>query len=175
MRLLPTLAALLCLSASSAALGQVQEKKLIDRLLQPDMSLQNDAQQKKFTAFGATTATTTKRARTKTFPIAERPPEKSFLGARTFWTRLFPARRAAGLDKPASLSTRGTIATPQIPATVSASATRPSALPADRTYAVSEFPGTRPFLVRGKSQKALSAQDRPLTLEQVRELLNKNK
>ncbi len=35
--------------------------------------------------------------------------------------------------------------------------------------------GSRPFLVRGKSQKALSQQDTPLTVEQVRELLNKNK
>lgn len=32
-----------------------------------------------------------------------------------------------------------------------------------------------PFLDRGKSQKALSARDKPLTIEQVRELLNKNK
>jgi hypothetical protein len=37
------------------------------------------------------------------------------------------------------------------------------------------FAGTRPFLGRGKSQKALSARDTPLTVEQVRELLNKNK
>jgi hypothetical protein len=40
---------------------------------------------------------------------------------------------------------------------------------------VREFSGTRPFLVRGKSQKALSAQDRPLSIDDVRELLNKNK
>ena len=40
---------------------------------------------------------------------------------------------------------------------------------------VRDFPGTRPFLVQGKSQKALSQQDKPLTIDQVRELLNKNK
>ena len=45
----------------------------------------------------------------------------------------------------------------------------------ERTYPVSEFSGTRPFLVRGKSQKALSQQDRPLSIDEVRELLNKNK
>ena len=40
---------------------------------------------------------------------------------------------------------------------------------------VTPFAGNRPFLGRGKSQKALNAQDTPLTIEQVRELLNKNK
>src|ERR1022692_4651115 len=38
-----------------------------------------------------------------------------------------------------------------------------------------DFAGNRPFLGQGKSQKALSTQDKPLTIEQVRELLNKNK
>jgi len=37
------------------------------------------------------------------------------------------------------------------------------------------FAGSRRFLVQGKSQKALNARDTPLTIEQVRELLNKNK
>ena len=41
--------------------------------------------------------------------------------------------------------------------------------------AAAPFAGNRPFLGRGKSQKALSARDTPLTIEQVRELLNKNK
>jgi hypothetical protein len=41
--------------------------------------------------------------------------------------------------------------------------------------AASDYPGTRPFLAHGKSQKALSAQDRALTIDEVRELLNKNK
>jgi hypothetical protein len=43
------------------------------------------------------------------------------------------------------------------------------------TAAVREFPDNRPFPGRGKSQKALQAYNRPLTIEQVRELLNKSK
>jgi len=43
------------------------------------------------------------------------------------------------------------------------------------TPAVREYAGNRPFLDKGKSQKSLSAQNKPLTIEQVRELLNKNK
>jgi hypothetical protein len=40
---------------------------------------------------------------------------------------------------------------------------------------VREYAGNRPFLDRGKSQKSLDAHDKPLTIEQVRELLNKSK
>jgi hypothetical protein len=44
-----------------------------------------------------------------------------------------------------------------------------------KKYATRDFAGNRPFLGQGKSQKALHAQDRPLTIDEVRELLNKNK
>ena len=37
------------------------------------------------------------------------------------------------------------------------------------------YPGNRPFLGEGKSQKSLNQQNAPLTIDQVRELLNKNK
>jgi len=37
------------------------------------------------------------------------------------------------------------------------------------------FAGNRPFLGQGKSQKGLNARKKPLTIEQVRELLNKNR
>jgi hypothetical protein len=38
-----------------------------------------------------------------------------------------------------------------------------------------DFGGSRPFLAEGKSQKALRTKNKPLTIEQVRELLNKSK
>ena len=37
------------------------------------------------------------------------------------------------------------------------------------------FAGERPYLEKGKSQKFLNRKNTPLTIEQVRELLNKNK
>ena len=45
----------------------------------------------------------------------------------------------------------------------------------DRAIATGNFTNSRAFLDKGKSQKALSQQSKPLTIEQVRELLNKNK
>ena len=41
---------------------------------------------------------------------------------------------------------------------------------ASRAYA-----GNRPFLIEGTNQKSLNRKSEPLTIEQVRELLNKNK
>lgn len=171
MRTLPLFALTLILSVCSSG-AQVQEKKLIDRLLDPDMSLQNSAQNKKFTVEGTTK---TKQAPTKSFYVAERPHEKVFNATRSFFTKIFGTRRSRYGDTQANLKTRSTIAAPQIPPTTSAYASVQSPYPTKRTYEVSEFPGTRPFLARGKSQKALSAQDRPLTIDQVRDLLNKNK
>ena len=171
MRTLPLFALTLILGVCSSG-AQVQDKKLIDRLLEPDMSLQNSAQNKKFTVEGATK---TKQAPTKSFYVAARPREKEFKGTRSFFTKIFGTRRSRYGDTQANLKTRSTIATPEIPLTTSAYASVPPAYPTKRTYEVSEFPGTRPFLARGKSQKALSAQDRPLTIDQVRDLLNKNK
>jgi hypothetical protein len=152
--------------------AQVQEKKLIDRLLEPDMSLQNNAQNKQFATRGSTT---TKQARTKSFYVRERKREKEFSGVRNFFAKMFRTRRSRYSDVQANLKTRSQVKTPQIPASTSAYATAPPALASNKRYDTSEFSGSRPFLARGKSQKALSAQDRPLTIDEVRELLNKNK
>ncbi len=172
MRFLPFITLFLLLGISPSR-GQVQEKKLIDRLLEPDMSLQNNAQDKQFTVSGTTKS---KTAPTKSFYVVERPKEKPFQGARSFLTRIFGTHSSRASDKQASLTTRGKIALPQIPAHASAYASTRPAHTGSEAYPVSEYVETnKPFLVQGKSQKALSQQDRPLTLDQVRELLNKNK
>src|SRR5438046_3561101 len=45
----------------------------------------------------------------------------------------------------------------------------------DKKIASHSYAENRPFLDQGKSQKSLNRQNAPLTIEQVRELLNKNK
>ncbi|MEP6821959.1 MAG: hypothetical protein ABI946_06370 [Chthoniobacterales bacterium] len=171
-RLLPFIILVLVLGVCSSR-AQVQEKKLIDRLLEPDMTLQNSAQDKKFTIGGNAQ---TKTAPTKSFYVAERPKEKKFQGARDFLTKIFGTRSSRAGDKKASLTTRGKIALPQIPGNASAYASARPAHTSSETYPVSEYSeANKPFLVQGKSQKALSQQDSPLTIDQVRELLNKNK
>jgi hypothetical protein len=45
----------------------------------------------------------------------------------------------------------------------------------DKKVALRSYAENRPFLDEGKSQKSLNQQNAPLTIDQVRELLNKNK
>ena len=143
----------------------------MDRLLKPDMSLQNSVGEKQFVARGSTT---TKQARTKEFYVRERKPEKSFF-TRLFGTKNFNTKNARYQEMQASIATRTRIAKVDTPYTTSAYRDVEAARESDRAVEGSEFSGTRPFLIQGKSQKALSQKDRPLTIDQVRELLNKNK
>src|SRR5262252_5732745 len=75
------MAALCCVHA------QDQEKKLVDRLLKPDMALQNDAQNKKFGGDGS--ASINKRANVGTFFIHQKTHSKDFGGTRDFSTTQF--------------------------------------------------------------------------------------
>jgi hypothetical protein len=165
-------AGLLVLAALSCVRGQDQERKLMDRLLKPDMTLQNDAQHKKFVAEGTSIH---KRATVGTFYVQKKSNQKSFSGTGQFSTQEFnsqsfhskhsafnlPSQQAAGNSRPAyaNQTARGVRDAPQSGKKV-----------ATRAYAEN-----RPFLDQGKSQKSLNQQNASLTIEQVRELLNKNK
>jgi hypothetical protein len=154
-----------------AAEAQQQEQKLLDRLLKPNMALENKSYDKQFIAGGATLD---KKARTKTFYVADRRAEKRFVTG-DFATTSFATRASRYHEAKAKIEPRNNVANADAvyptPGYRGVHAARDSA----KAVEVSEFAGTRPFLVRGKSQKSLSAQDRPLTIDQVRELLNKNK
>ena len=95
-----------------------------------------------------------------------------------FTPRQFAARHFRAGDSTANISPRSqlknsdtVIATPAVSAgtQVAPESTTSTTTP------VREYAGNRPFLGQGKSQKSLSAQNPPLTIEQVRELLNKSK
>jgi hypothetical protein len=158
----------------TTAFAQNQERRLIDRLLKPDLELANPAQNKKFS--DKRSAAFDKPARTATFYSTQKPFTKTFSGERTLTPRQFAARHFRASDSAAYISSRSQppksdtiIATP-----VAAAGTRVAA--ENNTSApVREYASIRPFLDKGKSQKSLHAQDKPLTIEQVRELLNKSK
>jgi hypothetical protein len=155
------------------AAAQKQETKLIDRLLRPNTALSNSAQNKKFVAAGGSSFD--KRVRTRNFYTREKTLSKLFPGERTFTPQQFAARHFRMSDSSANIATRTEltkndrmISMPAVPGIRVAPESNAS-IPAR------EFADNRPFLGRGKSQKALQAQNRPLTIEQVRELLNKSK
>ena len=167
------LAACLLLAAFSCARAQDQERNLVDRLLRPDLSLQNTAQNKKFIA--ANGASISKRATASTFYVQKKSSSKRFSGTRDFSAWQFNARSFRGGDHAANFSSQEQITNSKRSFSTQTARNLRDAHETGRTVDALIFAGNRPFLDQGKSQKALSRQNPPLTIEQVRELLNKNK
>lgn len=162
----------LALSAGvAAARAQEQEAKLIDRILRPNMSLVNSAQGKQFDAAGTLVA---KKVPARNFWTRDRSPARSFAAGTAPSPGQFATRRFGAGDETASISAKSQLPTDMVFVASAAHSSR-VAPENGRNLTVAPFPGNRPFSGQGKSQKALSARDTPLTIEQVRELLNKNK
>ena len=153
--------------------AQDQEPKLVDRLLKPNTTLQNSAQNKKFVADGASVD---KHARVGTFYIQQKSKQKNFSDTRDFAAWQFNARSFNQADdgRAKSLSQQPVANSQRQYVTATAPNLR-AAHGASKITETRDFSGQRPFLDRGKSQKSLNRKNPPLTIEQVRELLNKNK
>jgi hypothetical protein len=162
----------LLLAAPSCLRAQDQERKLVDRLLRPDMTLQNSEQKKKFIADGTSI---NKKASVGTFYAEKKSNLKTFSATRDFSTRQFDSRAFHGSRSALENSSQQAVGNsrPAYPAQ-SARGTR-DAPQSDKEVASRAYGGNRPFLDQGKSQKSLNQQNAPLTIDQVRELLNKNK
>ena len=169
MRLLLALAFLGIIAPHGRA--QEQQRKLIDRLLRRNLALQNDAQGKSFVTSGAQVG---KQMSVRPFPVGKRELTKSFQSDAVVPTKDFTTRdfhvRDTQLNS-AALAWRSNARAQYRTGPAWALGTAPES---GKSVTASEF-RTRSFTGRGKSQKALSQQDTPLTIEQVRELLNKNK
>jgi hypothetical protein len=163
---------LLVLAALSCVRAQDQERKLVDRLLKPDMNLQNDAQHKKFVADGASM---NKRATVGAFYVQKKSNQKNFSGTKEFSTHEFSSQffhsKHSAFNVPSQQAVGNSHAAY---ANQSARGVR-DASQSGKKVPVRRYAENRPFLDQGKSQKSLSQHNEPLTIEQVRELLNKNK
>ena len=164
---------ILLTAALCCAHAQDQEKKLVDRLLKPDMALQNDAQNKKFIGDGS--ASINKRASVGSFYVHRKTRSKDFSGARDFSTTQFYSQTYHGGRKAYEVSSQQTVANSKAPyASQTARGVR-DAPQSGKKVASRAYTGNRPFLDQGTNQKSLNRKNEPLTIEQVRELLNKNK
>ena len=164
---------ILLLAVLCSATAQDQEKKLVDRLLKPDMTLKNDAQNKKFVGDGS--ASINKRANVGSFYVYQKPRSKTFSGTREFSTSQFYSQTYRGGRTAYETSPHQTFANSKAAyASQTAHGVR-DAPGSGKKVASGAYAGNRPFLDEGKSQKSLSRKNDPLTIEQVRELLNKNK
>jgi len=148
------------------ASAQEQERKLIDRLLKPDTTLRNPQQTK---SFSQERTTSTHSSATRSFYIAEKNLSRNFVADRQFATTSYRSRnfetKAATQMKVQKTSNFSTRAARDVS----------TASKGSKSFSTRDFSSSRPFLVRGKSQKSLDAPHHPLTIEEVRELLNKNK
>jgi hypothetical protein len=162
----------LLVAAVSCVCGQEQERKLVERLLKPDMNLKNDAQNKKFIADGTSI---NKRATVGTFYVHRKSNPKTFSATGQFSTDQFgsrPFHSGRSAFKTSSQQAMGTSRSAYANQTAHSGGDAPQS---SSKVAVGAYAGNRPFLDEGKSQKSLNRQNAPLTIEQVRELLNKNK
>jgi hypothetical protein len=160
------------LAALSCARAQDQERKLVDRLLRPDMSLQNSEQKKKFIADGTSI---NKKATVDTFYVAKKSNSKTFSGTPEFSTRKFNSGPFHGNRSRFENSSQQVIGNPGRAYPTEVTRGSRNAPQSDKKVSSRVYPENRPFLDEGKSQKSLNRQNAPLTIEQVRELLNKNK
>jgi hypothetical protein len=153
--------------------GQDQERKLVDRLLKPDMTLQSTEQNKKFIADG--NSSINKRANVGSFYIAKKPNWKSYSATRQFSTQQYNSQTFRSSRSAFDVSSQQTVENSRSAyANQTARGVR-DAPQSGKKVATRAYAGNRPFLDEGKSQKSLNQQNAPLTIEQVRELLNKNK
>jgi hypothetical protein len=160
------------LAAFSTARGQEQEKKLVDRLLKPDMTLQSSEQNKKFVADGSSI---NKRANVGAFYVQKKSNSKSFLAIGEFLARPFASHSYRSKRSAYTVTSEQPGANSQAPYANQIARGVRDVPQSDKRIPTRVYAENRPFLDEGKSQKSLNKQNEPLTIEQVRELLNKNK
>ncbi len=151
--------------------AQQQEQKLLDRVLKPNTTLQSNEQGKKFEAAGDVL---TKSARTKPFFISRRSWEKRYGGVQEFPVKEFGTAQSRFATREANTSSRNRLPKVNEPYATAAFVTR-AAPDAGKQNATRPYAGNQQAHFVGKSQKALDQQPHPLTIDEVRELLNKNK
>ena len=151
--------------------AQDQEKKLVDRLLRPNTELKSAEEGKKFVS---DRASPTKSAHVKSLYLSKKSNSKTFSNTRDFSAKDHHswAYNATGSSS-TSLSAGRVVPTSMY--RTSAVDTSRAVTDAGKTTIGNTYAGNRPYLKPGKSQKFLDRKNPPMTIDQVRELLNKNK
>ncbi len=157
---------------SSFVQAQEQENKLVDRLLRPNMELANPAQNRKFTAVEGTSVD--KKFEAKQFYSGKESTTKSFWGARSFLSKTFGTGKYAHAEAAANAKANAEIAYASQFATKQSALVKKSSV-AEKKARVRDYADNRPFLAEGTRQKILSQQDHAMTIDEVRDLLNKSK
>ena len=169
------LAAGLLLGAAASARAQTQEGGTLDRILHPDRTLAFDGGNKAFTT---SSTVGSKQASVKTFAFSKAATLKAGDGA--FSTKAFASEGHFQTDafstRPAASVQKGFAQKDTLFATKTMAVKEDAA--ANKTLAVHEYaPFERAYLGRGRRQDTIDdlRKKKNLSIDEVRELLNKNK
>lgn len=166
------IAVLLLSGAASAVQAQDQDRKLLDRVLKPNMELKNSSQDKAFRASGVSDS---KKADTHSFQYQDKTETKSFADKRSFFARLFKPKSFYDGDQTSFVDGQKNAAVSTYAAGAKTVAVQ-QAQPQEKQVNTRDFDDSKhEFRDRGKSPKSLEQKNHPLTIDEVRELLNKNK
>jgi hypothetical protein len=120
-------------------------------------------------------ASINKRANVGSFFVHQKSHSKSFGGTRDFSTTQFYSQTYRSGRTGSNVLSQQTVANSKAAyanQTVRGVGTAPQS---GKKIASRAYADNRPFLDQGTNQKSLNRKNEPLTIEQVRELLNKNK
>jgi hypothetical protein len=135
------------------------------------MDLKNDAQTKKF---AVNSAARTKGGTVGTFYLQPNRSEKSFQESRVITTTKHSSSAFYSDKENATLLQKGT-ANASVNFPTSQARDVGDVHDAGKIVTGRAYPEDRSFREEGKSQKSLTRHNRPLSIDEVRELLNKNK
>lgn len=155
------------------AWAQDQERKLIDRLLRPDMTLINPAQGKHFSGGGGGTMAN-KKFEPKSFHSGFGLATMNFIGTRDLAANQLSAKTLSHVERAGESDHRTYYTSLEIAPRKASSFIRSTS---DETKRVAtwSYSGSYAFRGKGTRQEILHQQDRPLTIDEVRQLLNKNR
>lgn len=158
---------------TAAVRAQDQEGKMMDRMMRPNMELANPAQNKKFTAVEGTSVD--KKFDAKQFYAGHEPVTKSFLGARSFLSKAFGTGKYARAEAAANYRKNADLAFASTQFQTNKSALVKESSFAKKSSATRDYAENKPFLAEGTRQKQLSEQSHAMTIDEVRDLLNKGR
>lgn len=166
------LVALLLAGSAASARAQQQESGLYQRIMHPDREMSYSPADKKFEGFRAAQG---KTVSTRRFAFGRAATAKSFRSGNFNSSRDFRANPFARADRSAAAGGKR-LAGADRAFNARAVDTR-EVRDARKALPVTTDDRARPFLVSGKRQGELDEQSRaqPMTIEQVRELLNKSR
>jgi len=165
---------LLCLTNLPFPVGaQEQERKLADRLLRPNLKLVNSAQDKKFA--GAEVTPVNKKFVAKSFSTVDERTVKRFSSEKNISAKRFATEKFTRTEQTPNTQAKAKMASANAEFVTRKSSLVQTASDEGKVAATRDYPVGRPFIGKGTRQKILSQEDKPLTIDEVRELLNKSK